>query len=373
MDFSSIANLAGPVMQLMGGNNASDAAAKQSAQAAGQAQALNRSEYNVGQGENASGRALGGLAQSRLSYLMGLSSNLDISRTQLTPQILDNNQVVYTDSSGKTYDQNMRPVSVNTTNNAPRNASGGMKGAISGAATGASAGAAIGSVVPGIGTAIGGAVGAIGGGLVGLFSKHRSSPGGPSTTVTPMDGPAYQYGGNPNEMFGAGGTGTGGPSQFGAFSKPFTANELTIDPGYNFRKSQGELGLQKELAASGHAVSGSALKDALSYSSGLASEEFNNAFNRNQTQNVNQYNMLQGAINSGQGAINAANASTSNANTNMQNTIAGNAAVQTGVELRKGNNLDAAIPQIAQGVSSLFSPNSPGLQVGQKPSYIPGK
>lgn len=77
------------------------------------------------------------------------------------------------------------------------------------------------------------------------------------------------------------------PSQFAAGQ----------DPGYAFRMSEGLKALDKTAAARGGLLSGGALKSATSYGQGLASEEYQNAFNRYQTtrnNTLNPYQQLQG-------------------------------------------------------------------------------
>lgn len=58
------------------------------------------------------------------------------------------------------------------------------------------------------------------------------------------------------------------------------ANFLSNDPGYAFRQQQGELGIQRAMAASGQLGSGSNFKDFARFNQGLASQEYGNALNR---------------------------------------------------------------------------------------------
>jgi hypothetical protein len=67
----------------------------------------------------------------------------------------------------------------------------------------------------------------------------------------------------------------------------FTANQ---DPGYAFRMSEGLKGLERSAAARGGILSGSTLKGITRYGQGLASDEYQNAFNRYQTQRTNTLN-----------------------------------------------------------------------------------
>jgi hypothetical protein len=67
----------------------------------------------------------------------------------------------------------------------------------------------------------------------------------------------------------------------------FAANQ---DPGYAFRMSEGMKGLERSAAARGGLLSGSALKGIQRYGQDLASQEYQNAFNRYQTSRTNTLN-----------------------------------------------------------------------------------
>jgi len=80
---------------------------------------------------------------------------------------------------------------------------------------------------------------------------------------------------------------------------------LVNDPGYQFRLQQGQETLENSAAARGNLLSGSTLKDLTSYSQGMASQEGQNAYNRefnafNNTQNQLANLMQQGFNASGQ-------------------------------------------------------------------------
>lgn len=88
----------------------------------------------------------------------------------------------------------------------------------------------------------------------------------------------------------------------GDFNKMPTLADLQIDPGYAFRQQQGELALQRSAAAHGGALGGGAAKDLANYSQGLASQEYQNAFNRFQQSTQNRFSNLMTASNAGQAA-----------------------------------------------------------------------
>ena len=64
--------------------------------------------------------------------------------------------------------------------------------------------------------------------------------------------------------------------------------DLTQDPGYAFRMSEGQKALERTAAARGGLLSGGAMREAQRYGQGLASQEYEKAYNRALT----QYNTL---------------------------------------------------------------------------------
>jgi len=59
-----------------------------------------------------------------------------------------------------------------------------------------------------------------------------------------------------------------------------SASMLSMDPGYGFRLSEGQKALDRQSAARGGLISGSALKAAQRYGQEMGSQEFGNAYNR---------------------------------------------------------------------------------------------
>jgi hypothetical protein len=66
----------------------------------------------------------------------------------------------------------------------------------------------------------------------------------------------------------------------GEFAQQFTADQFAADPGYAFRLSEGQKALERQAAARGGLISGSALKAATRFGQDMGSQEFQNAFNR---------------------------------------------------------------------------------------------
>jgi hypothetical protein len=80
-------------------------------------------------------------------------------------------------------------------------------------------------------------------------------------------------------------------ADFGKYaSAEFGMDKFTADPGYAFRMAEGMKGLERSAAARGGLLSGSALKGIQRYGQDLASQEYQNAFNRYQTARTNTLN-----------------------------------------------------------------------------------
>lgn len=94
----------------------------------------------------------------------------------------------------------------------------------------------------------------------------------------------------------------------------FGMDQFQQDPGYAFRLSEGQKALDRSAAARGGLISGGALKAATRFGQDMGSQEYQNAFNRYQTERASQLAPLQSLAGIGQttasnlGASGAANA-----------------------------------------------------------------
>ena len=82
--------------------------------------------------------------------------------------------------------------------------------------------------------------------------------------------------------------------QNGQLTGGLDPNNFETDPSYQFRKQQGMDGLQSSAAASGSLLSGAALKSLNRYNSDLASQEYGNAWARDQGEKQNLFGVLSG-------------------------------------------------------------------------------
>jgi hypothetical protein len=95
-----------------------------------------------------------------------------------------------------------------------------------------------------------------------------------------------------------------GIAEGGEFNREFTAEDMEkYDPGYRFRLQEAQKALERS-RSTGTLQSGGALKSLSRYQQGLASEEFNNAFNRFRANRADRYGILSNLTNIGQTATN---------------------------------------------------------------------
>jgi len=123
------------------------------------------------------------------------------------------------------------------------------------------------------------------------------------------------------QLLGIGGD-QGAPG-YGSLAKPFGKDQFEQDSGYAFRQSEGMKALERSAAARGGLLSGSTMKGIQRFGQDLASQEYQNAFNRYQVERAARLNPLQSMIGSGQSSANvltsAAGQAGQNEATNLMN------------------------------------------------------
>lgn len=118
---------------------------------------------------------------------------------------------------------------------------------------------------------------------------------------------------------------------YGYLTRNFTNEDFVKDPGYQFRMDEGIKGVDRSAAARGGLFSGQAAKELDRYSQGFASNEFNNAYNRDTTNKSNLYSRMYGLSNQGltaTGQVGNALQNQQQINTGIANTNAANAMGQ---------------------------------------------
>lgn len=143
-------------------------------------------------------------------------------------------------------------------------------------------------------------------------------------------------------------------ADFGALTKPYTAEDLLTDPSYQFRVSEGQKGVERTAAAKTGTLSGAATKAMQEFGQNMASTEYQNAWGRKQTEQSNLYGRLQQLAGMGESAAgtgaNLGVATGQNIASNI--TGAGNAAAAA--NLASGANWSNALSGIGSNVSSML-------------------
>ena len=138
---------------------------------------------------------------------------------------------------------------------------------------------------------------------------------------------------------------------YGSLGKAFGTEQFQQDPGYAFRQSEGMKALERSAAARGNLLSGSTLKGVQRFGQDLASQEYQNAFNRYQTERAAKLNPLQSLMGAGQSSANvltgAAGQMGQSEATNLYNAGAARASGYVG----QANALNQALGQIG-GIAS---------------------
>lgn len=157
---------------------------------------------------------------------------------------------------------------------------------------------------------------------------------------------------------------------YGSLLRRFTMDDFEEDPGYQFRLDQGEQAINRAAAAAGRYDSGRALKDLTEFNSGLASQEYGNAYNRWNNDMSNIFNRLSGVAGTGQQAVNSlSNLGQSTANNigNLQ-TQGGNARASGYVgQANAWNNALGGLANTASGYLSNRSPWTVGSGFNMNP------
>lgn len=139
----------------------------------------------------------------------------------------------------------------------------------------------------------------------------------------------------------------------GEFDKAFSETAFKADPGYAFRMSEGMKALERSAAARGGLLSGAQMKGINRYGQDLASQEYQNAFNRYYAERANRLNPIQSLAGVGQ---------------TVANTLS-NAAGQFGSQI--GSNIIGAGNAAAAGQIGTANAIASGL--GQGINYYQGQ
>jgi hypothetical protein len=130
---------------------------------------------------------------------------------------------------------------------------------------------------------------------------------------------------------------------YGKYAQDFSMGDFQQDPGYAFRLSEGQKALERSAAARGGLISGGAMKAATRYGQDMGSQEYQNAYNRYQTNRANQLNPLGSLTQSGQAAANFQAGNLGSYGTNVGNLMGQQGESRAAGEIGMGRTFGNAI------------------------------
>ena len=153
--------------------------------------------------------------------------------------------------------------------------------------------------------------------------------------------------------------------QYGNMPAAFTGQvDLTQDPGYAFRLSEGQKALDRSAAARGGLISGGAMKAAQRFGQDLGSQEYQNAYNRaltgynaNVAREATGYNRLAAMSGVGQTSANTLTNAAGSYGTNV-----GNAMTNQGINAANAGMAGTRAMTSAYGdIAKLYGRTSPNF------------
>lgn len=135
---------------------------------------------------------------------------------------------------------------------------------------------------------------------------------------------------------------------YGSLLRDFGLEDFTKDPGYDFRLSEGEKGINRSLAARGGLFSGAAGKALSRYNQDFASNEYGNAYNRYNTNQGNKFNRLASLAGIGQSATNQIQQAGQNASNNISSNMIGAGNAQASGIMGIGNAISGGLNNYMQ-------------------------
>jgi hypothetical protein len=157
------------------------------------------------------------------------------------------------------------------------------------------------------------------------------------------------------ELLGIGGK-AGAPGYGRYATAEFGADKFKADPGYAFRMSEGMKALERSAAARGGLLSGATLRGTQRFGQDLASQEYQNAFNRFQAERAGTLNPFQALAGTAQSGANVLGQQAGQMGTNISNALGSYGSAAQGNIIGAGN---------AQASGYMGAANAIGGGVGQ--------
>lgn len=126
---------------------------------------------------------------------------------------------------------------------------------------------------------------------------------------------------------------------------PFGMQQFQQDPGYAFRLSEGQKALERSAAARGGLMGGATGKALTRFGQEMGSQEYQNAFNRFQTERAARLNPLQSLAGVGQTAANTLGAQAGQYGANMAETLGAGAQARASGYIGAANAIGGGLNQ----------------------------
>jgi len=140
---------------------------------------------------------------------------------------------------------------------------------------------------------------------------------------------------------------------YGSLGKAFGASDFQQDPGYQFRQAEGMKALERSAAARGNLLSGSSMKGIQRFGQDLASQEYQNAFNRYQVERSAKLNPLQSLMGSGQSATNVMTGAAGQMGQNQASNLYNAGQARASGYVGQANALSGVLGQIGSYASNI--------------------
>jgi hypothetical protein len=148
-------------------------------------------------------------------------------------------------------------------------------------------------------------------------------------------------------MLGIGGD--EGAADYGVIGRPFTAEQMQMDPGYGFRLAEGEKALERMQSARGQLLGGGAIRAGVRYGQEMGSQEYMNAFNRAQALMGSRLGALGSLYGAGQTATQQVAGQAGQMGANVGNLLMQGGQARASGYLGQANALSGALGQAAMG------------------------
>jgi hypothetical protein len=139
---------------------------------------------------------------------------------------------------------------------------------------------------------------------------------------------------------------------YGSMTKQFGMDQFQQDPGYAFRQAEGMKALERSASARGNLLSGSTMKGIQRFGQDLASQEYQNAFNRYQVERAARLNPLQSLMGSGQSAANVMTSAAGNLGQGLAGSELAAGQARASGYVGQANALSGALQGIGQTAAS---------------------